>query len=358
MSYASMKKSLLQWLVCPACLQAFTLADVQVAPDGVGIMDGRLICRGCNAVFPIIDGVPELLLDSLDATTRRTAASFGLLWSRTTDDMTREGEHLGKTLVALSLDPPSGLILDAGCGDGSDSVALSAQSGAEVIGVDIGKGGTRTAFDRTRHLPNVHIVRADLCRLPFRVGQFAFIYSYGVLHHVPRPEQAVAELARVSAAAAGGALYVYEDFAERSSVLRWSLRAANVWRAVTTRLPHRLLYALCVIASPLVFLSFTVPLKVLVRVPGCRTVAAGIPFHFGRGPFDLSGDLYDRFATPVEYRYSRETAVRLVEAGGIRRASDSAAPRLDAGGKTRDAQSHSPRMTQRLSISIGLPIIG
>lgn len=311
-----MKRALVQWLACPACLQALAVAEAQVGDDGE-VMDGRLICRGCNAAFPIVGGVPQVLSDALDATTQRTAASFGLLWSRTADDMTREGEHLGKTLLTLSLEPPSGLILDAGCGDGSDSVALAAKSGATVIGVDISKGGTRTAFDRTRHLPNVHIVRADLCRLPFQSGRFAFIYSYGVLHHVPRPEQAVAELVRVSSATAEGALYLYEDFAERSSVLRWSLRALNLSRGITTRLPHRLLYVLCVIASPLVYLCFTVPHKMLVRVPWCRAVAAGIPFHFGRGPFDLVGDLYDRFATPIEYRYSRETSVRLAEEGGF-----------------------------------------
>jgi len=317
MPCAPMKPSLLEWLACPVCLQALAISDAHVATGGGEIIDGRLACRGCSATFPIVGGVPNLLPESLDATTERTAASFGLLWSRTADDMTREGEHLSKTLGALSLEPPNGLILDAGCGDGSDSVALAARSGATVIGVDISRGGTQTAFDRTRDRPNVHIVRADLCRLPFRAGQFGFIYSYGVVHHVPRPEEAVAELARVSSAGAAGALYVYEDFSERSPVLRSSLRAANVWRGITTRLPHRLLYVLCVIASPFVYLCFTVPHKVLGRVPRFRTVAAGIPFHFGRGPFDLVGDLYDRFATPVEYRYSRETATRLAEEGGF-----------------------------------------
>jgi len=312
-----MKTTVLQWLACPACLKALEVSDSQAAAEGGEIIHGHLTCCGCRAVFAIVDGVPQLLPNALDSTTTRTAASFGMLWSRTIDDTTREGQHLGKTLAKLSLERPSGLVLDAGCGDGSDTVALAARDGATVVGVDISSGGTQTAFQRTRHLPNAHVVRGDLRRLPFRGGQFGFIYSFGVVHHVPHPDEAVAELARVSSATAEGALYLYEDFAERSAVLRWSLRAANLWRGITTKLPHRVLYALCAIASPVVYVALTVPYKVFVRVPGFRSLAGGMPFHFARGPFDLVGDLYDRFATPVEYRYSRETAMRLVENGGF-----------------------------------------
>src|SRR5687767_786975 len=133
----------------------------------------------------------------MDTPSRRTAESFGLLWSRTHDDMSRIGDHARKLLAALSIDPPTGLILDAGCGDGSDTVALAATPGATVIGVDLSKGGTQTARARTRQLPNVRIVRADLRHLPFRSAQFSFVHSYGVVHHVATPDQAMAELARV-----------------------------------------------------------------------------------------------------------------------------------------------------------------
>jgi SAM-dependent methyltransferase len=311
-----MQHALLRWVSCPGCFQPLTLGETK-AEEGGEILQGSLSCVSCRAVYSILDGVPQLLPPSLDTTTVRTAESFGNLWSRTREETTREGLHLGQTLATLSLEHPSGLILDAGCGDGSDSVGLAARHGATVIGVDISAGGTRTAFERTRHLPNVHIVRADLCRLPFAAGVFDFVYSYGVVHHVPRPEEAMGELARVSSAGASGAVYVYEDFAERSTLLRWALLAANVWRGITTRTPHRALYGLCVIASPVIYLLFTLPAKILGLIPGLRNLSSAIPFHFGRGPFSLAGDLYDRFATPVEYRYSRDTAVRLVESGGF-----------------------------------------
>ena len=164
-------------------------------------------------------------------------------------------------------------------------------------------------------MPNAHIVRADLCRLPFRPSQFSFVYSYGVVHHVPDPAQAMSELARVSEPGAGAAIYVYEDFSHRSALLRWSLRAVNVSRALTTRLPHVALYALCAVAAPVVFAAFTVPHLVLRQVPLTRGVAAAIPFRHGTGPFSLIGDLYDRFSAPVEFRYSRDGAAALANSG-------------------------------------------
>jgi SAM-dependent methyltransferase len=314
-----MKLRLLEYLVCPACFQVFKVSDTPVFRRDLEIMEGRLICIGCGREYAVTGGVPQLLLDSddMDVTKVRTAESFGLLWSRTTDEATQGGAHSEKTLAALSLPPPIGLILDAGCGDGSDTAALAAQAAAELVGVDISEGGTHAAFERTRAMPNAHVVRADLCRLPFRAARFAFIYSYGVLHHVPVPVEAMAELARVSRPGATAAVYLYEDFSERARVLRVGLRATNAWRRLTTRLPHPLLYALCTAAAPFVYLAFTMPHRVLSRLPSCRFVAAGLPFRHGRSLFSLTGDLYDRFSAPVEYRYSRQGAAQLARDVGF-----------------------------------------
>lgn len=314
-----MKPRLLEHLVCPGCFETFTLTDAEAVGTGLHleVMEGRLECVGCGRSFPVAAGVPQLVLDSVDLKKARTAETFGFLWSRTTSSETHGGAHSTKTIGALSLPLPEGLTLDAGCGDGSDLAALAGQTGGDAVGVDISHGGTRAAFERTRSLSNAHVIRADLCRLPFRASRFTFIYSYGVLHHVPVPLEAMAELARVIQPGAGAAIYLYEDFSERAPLLRWSLRAANAWRTLTTRLPPPLLYALCMAAAPLVYVSFSIPHRLLDRVPLCRPVAAGIPFRHGRSPFDLTGDLYDRFSAPVEYRYSRYTAAQLARDAGF-----------------------------------------
>jgi SAM-dependent methyltransferase len=268
-----------------------------------------------------MDGVPRMhVVASQDQTRARTASSFGYLWAQSV-----QGEevydprdyHFAKMERALSLTSRKGLVLDAGCGDGIDLANQADREGVEAIGVELSDGGVCTSYARIRNLPHAHVVQADLCRLPFPDGTFDFAYSYGVLHHLGVPEKGLSEIVRVVKPGAQVAAYLYEDFSERSAWLRWSLRAANTARALTTRLPSRVLFNMCRVASPFVFALFTLPAFAAKRVPALAPVANSLPFRHGTGPFSLVGDLYDRFSTPVEFRYSRSTSNRLFSNAGL-----------------------------------------
>jgi SAM-dependent methyltransferase len=85
--------------------------------------------------------------------------------------------------------------LDSGCGTGALALALAPYVG-EVVGVD-----TRTDYlEAARSLAqeNVSFVEGDAMALPFEYGAFDLAGCLRVLHHVPRPELAVSELARVT----------------------------------------------------------------------------------------------------------------------------------------------------------------
>lgn len=322
-----MKSRLLEYLRCPECRARLTLHEplVENGPlDAPEVTAGRLACSQCVREYAVRDGVPRLAQSEplpAAAITHQTASSFGFLWANSSDDEAAfhaEPHHYSKMADTLGLPPANGLILDAGCGEGIDLVQVARGEGCEVIGAEISDGGCATTFRRTVRLPYGHVVQADLRRLPFGDGTFNLAYSYGVLHHVADPPAAMREIARVTQTGGRVAVYLYEDFSERAIAWRFCLRAVNQLRHLTVRLPHRLLYTLCQIASPVVFLTLTVPSKILSLVPACRAFASRIPYNFGTGPFSLPGDLYDRFSAPLEGRYSRETAAALVEAAGLR----------------------------------------
>ncbi|MDP6421777.1 MAG: class I SAM-dependent methyltransferase [SAR202 cluster bacterium] len=214
--------------------------------------------------------------------------------------------------AALSLPVFRGVVLDAGCGEGIDLANLAREEHAEVVGVELSEGGCRTSFRRIARLAGAHVVQADLCRLPFADMTFDAVYSYGVLHHIATPALAAGEAARISRHGACVAVYLYEDFGERSAVWRWLLRSVNSARVVTTKLPPRALFAVCWAASPLVYVLCAVPFTVLKRFRPLRSFAWSLPFRHARGPFRLAGDLYDRFSAPIEYRYSRGGAADLL----------------------------------------------
>ena len=98
--------------------------------------------------------------------------------------------------------------LDSGTGAGVLALAL-APLVREVVGVDLVP--ELLAAARAAAPPNVTFVEGDATALPFEAGSFDLAGSRRTLHHVSRPELAVAELARVTRP--GGLIYVDDQIA-------------------------------------------------------------------------------------------------------------------------------------------------
>ncbi len=84
-------------------------------------------------------------------------------------------------------------VLDVGTGLGA-LAAAAAGRGAQATGADLATGMVAAA--RARH-PDVEFVEADAERLPFADGHFDAVLGAFVVNHLPEPERAAAELARV-----------------------------------------------------------------------------------------------------------------------------------------------------------------
>jgi SAM-dependent methyltransferase len=119
--------------------------------------------------------------------------------------------------------------LDAGCGNGRFTYQV-AQTGAEVIGVDLG-WGVYSAFDHMRALPNVHIVRGDLFRLSFPASTFDRIFSIGVLQHTGNAAAAFDAIVRTLRPGGLVAVRVYGKGRRTYEILD------RLIRGITIRLP-------------------------------------------------------------------------------------------------------------------------
>jgi SAM-dependent methyltransferase len=205
--------------------------------------------------------------------------------------------------------------LEVGCGGGADLLRLSA-GGAQLIGFDL-SAGVESARRLTRHLCNVNIVQGDVHAPPFASERFDFIYSFGVLHHLPDPQVAFEALARLLKPGAPLITYLYEDLGDRSRFERTLLEGVRQLRRATSRVPPIPLYALCWAAVPPVWLFCSLPARVLR--PIAPRLARRFPFsHTLRWPV-LAADLFDRFAPPVEWRFSDREVRQLYESAGFER---------------------------------------
>jgi len=205
------KVSLLSLLRSPANGSELTLAD---APErDREIVAGSLVDASGNR-FRIDHGVPLFAEeDSEDET-------FDLKWRLIGDSYghtepsraIRRQWYLDRfgyeTREALLEALAGKLVLDAGSGSGVDS-AMFSEADATVVAVDLSRQAAAATYRRLGDRPNVHVLQADVNRLPFPPGLFDYVSSDQVLHHTPDTATALRAIARHLAPGGRIAIYVY-----------------------------------------------------------------------------------------------------------------------------------------------------
>src|SRR5438105_8126051 len=114
-------------------------------------------------------------------------------WDRMRDELFGERFHLA-ALAALA--GGDWVVGDLGCGTGQVSAAI-APFVARVIAVDASAAMLQAAKKRLHAFDNVELRRGELEVLPIDDGRVDAATLMLVLHHVPEPEKALAEVARV-----------------------------------------------------------------------------------------------------------------------------------------------------------------
>jgi ubiquinone/menaquinone biosynthesis C-methylase UbiE len=114
-------------------------------------------------------------------------------WDRVRDELFGDRFHLAALAAFARSDWTVG---DLGCGTGQVSAAL-APFVARVISVDGSAAMLQAARKRLHAFDNIDLRRGDLEALPIDDGRLDAATLMLVLHHVPEPERALADVARV-----------------------------------------------------------------------------------------------------------------------------------------------------------------
>ena len=133
-------------------------------------------------------------------------------------------------------------VLEVGVGLGTDFVQF-ARAGARAVGVDLTEAAVDAVRARLAHESlDAEVLVADAEHLPFPDGSFDLVYSYGVVHHTPDPERAVAEIHRVvrPGGEARVMLYCRRSWFALGAWLRWALARGRPWLTVSHVLATRL----------------------------------------------------------------------------------------------------------------------
>jgi SAM-dependent methyltransferase len=198
-------------------------------------------------------------------------------------------------------------ICDLGCGIGRWSHFLKDRC-REMVLLDFSEA-IFVARENLRGADNALFFLGDLRRMPFRDDFADFLFTLGVLHHLPTG--ALEEVRALSRCAPTLLVFLYYALDNRPVFWRGLLSAVSRVRLVLSRTEDpRLRSALTWVFTICVYLPL-ISLGHAVRPFG---LAAKIPlydFYRGKSLRRIRQDVYDRFFTRIEQRFRKEEILAL-----------------------------------------------
>ncbi len=171
---------------------------------------------------------------------KRTASSFGFEWTKFNGIYDSYEQNFLSYVRPLDKEYFNGKrVLDAGCGAGRHAYFM-AKYGAEVTAFDLSQEAVDVTLHNAWTLPNLEAVRADIYTLPkLWRNRFDCTLSIGVLHHLPDPQEGFRQL--VKTVIPGGKIVIWV-YGRRDNAMAQVIY--EPLRKITTRIPHKILYAL------------------------------------------------------------------------------------------------------------------
>lgn len=302
-----MKKSLLIYLHCLFCKGNLQLAK---HCDELEIISGSLNCSNCNKHYKIINGVPDFIDNFLNNNhkVKLTAENFGYSWqkfSRTSKDFYRN--QFFDWISPINNDFLNGkFVLDAGCGKGHHLMMISPYV-KEAIGVDISNSAF-IAYNNTKHLSNIHIIKADLNNLPIKDEIFDYAYSVGVVHHTESPKLTTSNLYKKLKKSGSISLWIYGK--ENNE---WIICFINpIRKFLTNHMPlkiiHIISFLLALFLFPILKLIYLPINKFNVFKP-IRKILFYYPYLSYISKFDLveiNNIIFDHLVAPISHYLSKK----------------------------------------------------
>ena len=221
-----MSEKIISLLACPSCSSDLQLSDTLKKADDDDIIEGALMCQGCNINFPIRNGIPRFAGDE-----QTDFTNFGYQWNRwgqvQIDRLSAHRLSEKRLLAETGWDVSwfkNKIILDGGCGAGRFA-DVAANFGAEIIAVDISQAIDACRENLSLHGNKVHCIQASLFDLPLKKDILDGAFSLGVIQHTPEPEKAITSIVSHIKPKGNLAVNFYEkNFWPALQVIKYALR--------------------------------------------------------------------------------------------------------------------------------------
>jgi SAM-dependent methyltransferase len=249
-----------------------------------------------------------------------TVESFGSEWHEfgqfSESEIAQIGADYFDIVPGERLDPNRTLALDVGCGSGRWSKFLATKVRC-IEAVDPSEAVWVAARMVASH-SNVRVTQAGVDCLPFADHTFDFVFSLGVLHHIPDTQRAIERC--VAKLKPGGMflIYLYYNLDNRGPAHKLVFAAVNSLRRRICKLSVRAKKLVCNLIAAGVYWPAANFAKLMTRWFPSSSWTRNLPLAYYRDKsfYIMRNDSLDRFGTPLEQRFSRrEIEQMLINAG-------------------------------------------
>jgi len=252
---------------------------------------------------------------------KKTVQSFGDEWEKFSSFSETEIKNIGDEyfdIVDESILNSNSTVLDMGCGSGRWSKYL-APNVKFIEAID----PSDAIFSATKLLSNVNNIRitqASSDNIPFNDETFDFVFSLGVLHHIPETQTALIDTVKKVKKGGHVLIYLYYNLDNRGVLYKALFKLSSVIRYIVAALPKWAKHIVCDFIAITVYMPLILVSRIVQKMIPNKSTYQKLPlaYYVGKSFNVIRNDALDRFGTPLEQRFSKKKIKQMMEKAGLR----------------------------------------
>jgi len=252
---------------------------------------------------------------------KKTVQSFGDEWEKFSSFSETEIKNIGDEyfdIVDESILNSNSTVLDMGCGSGRWSKYL-APNVKFIEAID----PSDAIFSATKLLSNVNNIRitqASSDNIPFNDETFDFVFSLGVLHHIPETQTALIDTVKKVKKGGHVLIYLYYNLDNRGVLYKALFKLSSLIRYIVAALPKWAKHIVCDFIAITVYMPLILVSRIVQKMIPNKSTYQKLPlaYYVGKSFNVIRNDALDRFGTPLEQRFSKKKIKQMMEKAGLR----------------------------------------
>lgn len=204
--------------------------------------------------------------------------------------------------------------LDVGCGTGRFSKILAPKVKHLTL-LDPSKKALLVAKKNLKKFKNISFFNTSVSSMNFKKKSFDFVYSLGVLHHIPDLDLALRDINKILKKNGLLLIYLYYRFDNKPFHYKIIWKISELLRYIISNLPFFLKKNICFLITVTIYLPLAIFCKILKKF---KIKIENIPLnqYHDKSFYVMLTDTVDRFGTKYEKRYTRkEIREKLIKNG-------------------------------------------